>query len=93
MRSKKTEFKKILTKDDLPVTKKKEDKKKVGFLNKTKRIRKNFVVDAQTDENIDDILQYVDKKLNMKLTRTDIFQIAMKGIAKRPSLIAKFIKS
>lgn len=93
MKNKPVTLKKILSKEDLPVTKKQTKIKSSGFLNKSKRIRKNYVVDAATVENMDDILEYTSKKLNMKLTHTDIFQIAMKGIAKRPSLIAKFIKA
>lgn len=78
----------------MPVTKKQEKSKSAGFLSRTRRIRKNFVVDIKTVENMETLVEYARKKLNVnKMTTTDIVVIAMSGLAKKPSLLAKWIKT
>ncbi len=88
---KKREFKKVLSRADAPVIK--MSKRHAGFLNNSKRIRKNYVIDIETAQCMDDLKHYTTRKLNLNLSHTEIFQIAMRGLAKRPSLLAKWIKS
>ena len=89
----KANYKKLISVEEAPVTKKEEKTPKpLGIVKKGDKVRKHFLLQSEDEEALRFLVQYAEKKLSFRVNHTKVIQILVRGAAKHPAQFIKWVK-